>query len=190
MDVEQSVLAPCMEQAQVALASLMAVLQMALASLIDLVVSDSFWQIPMPRSQTNFCQQMLMDDVVASSSPRALLASFWRCEASSTGVLQLGPGVLAMGKGAAGISSREATPMSASSRALTWEDVSTGPERSPNLGGRGVSMTMGFSLFGVESPDACPDMSNTACDRSSLTSIVILTCLSAFCRGALMGLGT
>ena len=44
MAMDQSVLASCMEQAQVALASLMAVLQMALASLIDLVVSESFWQ--------------------------------------------------------------------------------------------------------------------------------------------------
>ena len=49
---------------------------------------------------------------------------------------------------------------------------------------------MGFSLFGVKFPDACPDVSNTACDRSSLTSIVMLTSLSAFGRGALTGLGT
>ena len=51
-------------------------------------------------------------------------------------------------------------------------------------------MTMGFSLFGVEFPDTCPDVSNTACGRSSLTSIVMLTSLSAFGRGALTGLGT
>ena len=61
---------------------------------------------------------------------------------------------------------------------FTWEYVSTGPERSPNLWGRGVSMTTGFSLFGVEIPDACPDVSNTAHHRSSLTSIVMLTSLS------------
>ena len=35
----------------------------------------------------------------------------------------------------------------------------------------------------------CPDVSNTAHDRSSLTSIVMLTSLSAFGGGALMGLG-
>ena len=53
-----------------------------------------------------------------------------------------------------------------------------------------MSMTTGFSLFGLEFPDACPDMSSTACDRSSLTSMVMLTSPSAFGRGALMGLGT
>ena len=85
-----------------------------------------------------------MDDLVASSSPRALLASFQRWSASLVGVLLLGPNVLGMGEGAVGISSREASPISASSGALTWEDVSTGPERSPNLVGRGMSMTMGL----------------------------------------------
>ena len=73
---------------------------------------------------------------------------------------------------------------------LTWDDVSNGPVTSPNLGDRGVSTTMGFGLFGVEFPDACPDVSNTAYDRSSLTSIVMLTSLSAFGRGALTGLDT
>ena len=47
---------------------------------------------------------------------------------------------------------------------------------------------MGFSLFGVEFPDVCPDMSNTTWDRSSLTSMVMLTSLSTFGRVALMGL--
>ena len=108
MTVEQCVLASCIEQAQVALASLMAVLQMALASLTDLVVSDSFWQRPMPSSQTNFCKQASIDDLVASSSPIALMASFWRWPASLVGVPLLGPGVLAMGEGTVGISSREA----------------------------------------------------------------------------------
>ena len=83
------------------------------------------------------------------------------------GVLPLGPGVLAMGKGTVGISSREASLISAPSGAPTWDDVSTGPERSPTLWGRGVSMTTGFSLFGVEFVDACPDVSNTAQDKSS-----------------------
>ena len=65
------------------------------------------------------------------------------------GVQLLGPGVSHMGEGAVGISSREASPISASSRALTWEDVSTGPERSPNLGGRGMEHDHGIqSLWG------------------------------------------
>ena len=59
-------------------------------------------------------------------------------------------------------------PISASSGALTWDDMSTGLGKSPSLGDGGVSMTTGFSLFRVEFPDACPDMSNTAWDRSSL----------------------
>ena len=76
-----------------------------------------------------------MDDLVASSSPRALLASLQRWLVSLVGVLLLGPSVSGMGEGAAGISPREASPISASLGVLTWEDVSTGPERSPNLGG-------------------------------------------------------
>ena len=134
--MEQHVLASCMEQAQVALASLMAVSQTALASLIDLVVSDLFWQRNIPSSQTNFSQWVLMDDLVASSSPRAFLAFSQRQPVSLGGVLLLGPGVSAMGKGTVGISSREASPISASSGVLTWDDMSTGLERSANLGQR------------------------------------------------------
>ena len=89
MAVEQRVLASWMEQAQVALASLIVVeqmvlaswveqMQMALASLIDSVVLELFQQRLMPSSQTNFCQGASMDDFVASSSPRALLASSHR----------------------------------------------------------------------------------------------------------------
>ena len=126
-----------------------------------------------------------MDDLVASSSPRALLASSQRWPASLGGAPLLGPGVLVVGEGAAGISSREASPISASSGALTWDDVFTGQERSPSLWGEGVSMTMGFSLFGVEFIDTCPDAFNTTRDRSSLTSMVMLTSLSTFGRVAL-----
>ena len=75
-----------------------------------------------------------------------------------------------------------------SSGAPTWEDVSTGLGKSSGLGGRSVPKSMGSSLFGVELPDACPEVSNTARDRSSLTSMVMLTCPSAFGRGGLMGL--
>ena len=54
--------------------------------------------------------------------------------------------------------------------------------------GRGVSKTTGFCLLGVEFSDTCPDMSNTAQDNSSLTSMVMLTSLSTIGRVALMGL--
>ena len=110
MAMEQHVSASCMEQAQVALASLVAASQTALASLIDSVVLDLFWQRSMPSFQTNFHQSALMDDLVASSSPGAFLTSFHRWSASLAGVQLLGPGVLAMGEGAVGISSREASP--------------------------------------------------------------------------------
>ena len=145
MVVEERILASWVEWAQ-----------MALASLMDSVVLESFWQRPMPSSQINFCQQALMDDLVASSPPRALLASSWRWPVSLGGVLLLGPGVSVVGEGAVGISSREASTISASSRVLTWDDVSTGPEGSPSLWGGGVSTTTGFSLFGVEFSDTCP----------------------------------
>ena len=92
-----------------------------------------------------------MDDLVASSSPRALLASSQRWLASAGEVSLLGPGVSDVGEGVVGISSREASPISASSGALTWDDVSTGPEISSSLWGGGVSMTMRFGLFGLSS---------------------------------------
>ena len=58
-----------------------------------------------------------------------------------------------MGEMVVGTSSREASAISASSEALTWDDVSTGLERSLSLWGGSVSMTMGFGLFGVKFPD-------------------------------------
>ena len=81
-----------------------------------------------------------------------------------------------------GISSREESSISASSGALTWDDLSTGLVKSSCLGGRGVTRTMGSSLFGVELLDACPEVSSAAWDRSSLTSMVMLTCPSALGR--------
>ena len=87
-----------------------------------------------------------------------------------------------------GISSREASPISASSGVLTWDDVSIGQGKSSGLVGEGVTRTMGSSLFGVEFPDTCPDVSNPTSDRSSLTSMVMLTSPLTFGRGALMGL--
>ena len=142
---------------------------------MDSAISDSFQQRAMPCSQTNFCQWASMVDLVANCSPKASLASSQRWPASAGGALPLGPGVLA-------------SPISASSGVLTWDDVSTGLERSAHLWGRDMSTTTGFSLFGVEFPDAGPDVSNTTWDRSSLTSMVMLTSLSAFGGVALMGL--
>ena len=129
-----------------------------------------------------------MDDLVVSSPSRALLASSWRWPASVGGATLLGPSVLAVVEGPAWISSKEASTISVSSGVLIWNDVSTGLERSPNLLGGGVSMTMGFSLFGVEFSDTCPDVSNPTRDRSSLTSMVMLSSLSTVHRVALMGL--
>ena len=124
-----------------------------------------------------------MEDLIASSSPRALLASYRRWAASEVGTPLLGPGVSAVGEEADGISSREASSISASSGVLTWDDVATAQGKTSSLVGRGVTRTMGSSLF-----DVCPDVSNPTQDRSSLTSIVILTSPFAFSRGALMGL--
>ena len=114
----------------------------------------------MPSSQTTFYLWALMDDLVASSSPRALLAFSQRWFASAGGVPLLGPGVSAMGEMVVGTSSREASAISASSGVLTWDDVSTGLERSLSLWDGGVSMTMGFGPFGVKFPDMSPDVSN------------------------------
>ena len=107
--VEQRFLASWMEWTQVALTSLMVVeqrvsaswvewVQMALASLMDSDVSELFWQRSMSSSQTNFCWWAWMDDLVASSPPRALLASSQRWPVSAGGAPPLGPGVLAVGE--------------------------------------------------------------------------------------------
>ena len=71
---------------------------------------------------------------------------------------------------------------------LTWDDMSTGLGKSSSLVGKGVTRTTGSCLFGLELPEACSDMSNPAWDRSSLTSMVMLTSPSAFGRGGLTGL--
>ena len=110
MAMEQCISASGMEQAQAALASHMAALQTALASLIDLVVSVSFRQRSILSFQTNFHWWVSVDDLVASSFPRALLASFWRQLVSLVGVPLLGPGVSGMGERAVGISSRGGFP--------------------------------------------------------------------------------
>ena len=177
MAVEQRVLASWIEWSQ-----------MAFASLIDSMVSESFQQRAMLSSQTNFCQWVSMEDLIISSSPRTLGASSQRWAASEGGASILGPGDSAVVEEAEGISLREASSISASSGVLTWDDVSTGQGKSSSLVGRGVNRTTGSSLFGVEFPDACPDVSHPTQDRSSLTSMVMLTSLSAFGRGAPTGL--
>ena len=70
-----------------------------------------------------------MDNFIASSPPRALLASSHRWPVSVEGVPLMGPGVLAVGQVAVGISSGKASAISASSGALTWDDVSTVHEK-------------------------------------------------------------
>ena len=107
----------------------------------------------MPSSQTTFCLQALMDDLVASSSSRALLAFSQSWPTSVGGVTLLDPGVAAMGEMVVGTSSREVSAISMSFGVLTWDKVSTGLERSLSLWGGGVSMTTGFGLFGVKFPD-------------------------------------
>ena len=138
---------------QRALASWMVQAQMALASLMDSAVLESFHRSSMPSSQATFCLQGSMEDLVASSSSRALLAFSQRWLASAGGVLLLDPGVSAMGRMVVGTSSREASAISMSSRVLTWDDVSTSPDGFLSLWGGGVSTTTGFGLFWAEFPD-------------------------------------
>ena len=154
-------------------------LHRAFTSLMDSSVSDLFYQRVILKLETNFCWWVSIEDLVASRSLRALLAFSWRWAMSKGGASLLGPGVPAIGEEVAGVSSREGSSISTSSRTLTWDDVSTGLARSSCLGGKGVTRTRGYSCFGVKLPDTCPEVSSAAGDRSSLTSVVMLTCPSA-----------
>ena len=69
------------------------------------------------------------------------------------GVTLLDLGVTAVGDMLVGTFPREASTILTSSRAVTWDEVSTGLGRSLSLWGEGVSITTGFGLFGVEFPD-------------------------------------
>ena len=131
MAAEQMALASQMVQVQVALASLTAAeqrasasrvawVQMALASLMDCTILESFQQSSMPSSQTTFCLQASMDDLVASHSSRALLAFSQSWSMSVGRVMLLDPGVTAMGEMVVGTSSREASTILTSFGALTW----------------------------------------------------------------------
>ena len=145
MATEQMALASQMVQAWVVLASLMVQTyvtfapltvvkhrtsasrvtweQMALASLMDSAVLDSFQQSSIPSSQMAFSLQASMDDLVASSSSRALLAFSQSSAASAGGVMLLDLVVVAMGEMVVGTPSRDASAISTSSRALTWDEV-------------------------------------------------------------------
>ena len=177
-----------MASEQQASASLKEWSQWAFASLMDSSFSDSFCQRVIWKLETSFHQQASIKDLVNSRSPMALVASSWRWATSKAGASLLGYGVPAVGEEVAGISCREGSSISTSSGALTWDDISTGLARSSHLGGRGVTRTMGSSLFGVELPDVCPEVFSAAQDRSCLASIVMLTCPSALGGWALMGL--
>ena len=106
----------------------------------------------MPSSQTTFHLWALMDDLVASSSSRALLVFSQNWLASPRGTMLLDPGVMAMAEMVVGTSSREASAISTSFGVITWDEVSTSLERSLSLWGGGVSMTTGFGLFGGQVP--------------------------------------
>ena len=90
------------------------------------------------------CLQASMDDLVASSTSRALLAFYQSSATSVGGVMLLDLVVMAMGEMMVGTPSRDASAILTSSMALTWDEVSTGLESSFGLWGGGVSMTTGF----------------------------------------------
>ena len=90
----------------------------------------------------------------------------------------LDPGVTAMGEMVLGTSSRESSTILTSFGALTWEEVSTGLERSLSLWGGCVSTIAGFGLFGVKFLGEQPDVSIITPDRRLLTSMIMLTFLS------------
>ena len=71
---------------------------MALASLMDSAVLDSFLQSSIPSSQMALHLQVSMDDLVASSSSRALLAFSQSSATSVGGVMLLDLVVAAMGE--------------------------------------------------------------------------------------------
>ena len=61
--------------------------------------------------------------------------------------------VAGIGEMVVGTPSRDVSTISTSSKALTWDEVSTGLGSSFGLWGGGISMTTGFGLLGVEFPD-------------------------------------
>ena len=67
-----------------------------------------------------------MDDLVASSSTRALLAFSQSWPTSVGGVMLLDHGATAMGEMVVGTSPNEASAILTSSWVLTWDEVSNG----------------------------------------------------------------
>ena len=129
----------------------------------------------MPNSTTNFHQWGSMEDLITSRISQGLVSLFPEMSHIWGRVPLLGLRASTVGEEGAGISSREASSISASLGVLTWDDVSTGWGKSSGLVGKGVTRTMGSHLFGVELPDTSSDVSRTAQDRSSLTPMVMLT---------------
>ena len=86
-----------------------------------------------PSSQTAFHLWVSMDDLVANSSSRALLAfsQSWPMSAGSMTFLNLGN--TAMGEMVVGTSPNEASAISTLSWVLTWDKVSTSLGRSFSL---------------------------------------------------------
>ena len=74
-----------------------------------------------------------MDDLVANSSSKALLAFSQSWPMSAGRVMLLDLGATAMGEMVVGTSPNEASTILASSWALTWDEVSTGLGRSFSL---------------------------------------------------------
>ena len=116
--------APCvsaslMAAEQVALASWTAWVQMALASLMDSAVLKSFQQRSIPSSWTAFCLWVSMDDLVANSSSKALLAYSQSWTASVGRVMLLDLGATAMGEMVVGTSPNKASTISMLSWMLT-----------------------------------------------------------------------
>ena len=77
------------------------------------------------------------------------------------------------------ICSNVGSSISASLGVLTCEEVSTGLAESSGLRDSGVAKARKPGLFGVELPEAMPEVSRAAWDRTLLTSMVILIWPSA-----------
>ena len=99
---------------------------MALASLMDSAVADLFLQSSIPSSQMALCLWASMDVLVASSSSRALLAFSWSSATSVGGSDTPRSSSCGYGRDGVGTPSRDASTILASSKVLTWDEVSTG----------------------------------------------------------------
>ena len=128
----------------------------------------------------------IVDDLVASISPQSLVGLFLEIDCICHGGTTAGLWCLSCGRGGSQDFLQGGIPPSQHHPGHS-PGMMCPLARGNLLVGRGVTRTTGSSLLGVEFPDTCLDMSNTVWDRRSLTSMVMLTSLSAFGRGALMG---